>query len=329
MDLKAELINNQNDDLTVVNAARVSFDKESAWDESERDEETGHEIEYVGPKQLRFEDSRLIKYLANHGHWTPFSHCRFTFEGSTPVINAVPEDSNVRTGLIVSKGGKKVRHSFFGWVQLLEECHVSVLYANDIRNKLIHLMPTSADAFGLRCRSPNQIVDIIYPQDEVDPNFIDFTLRETVPIFVARQRFKHTVDVDYNEVSRRYVSDKPEFYIPEVWRGKPTDGAKQGSSEIEVEWLYGYTDGPTLSIHAAYKSFIEQAEQFYDALIANEVAPEQARMVLPQSMMTSYYVTSNLDAWRRCYGLRIDAHSQKEIRDLAVLWGELIDGVMV
>lgn len=306
MNLTAQLIDNKNNDLTVVNAARVSFDKQ---------------VDKVSP-----DDVGLIKYLSSHGHWTPFSHCRFTFQATMPILPDTPEDSNVRTGLISSGKGRKVRHSFFGWVQLLQGGFVSPIYVKDIKNKLSDLMPISAQAFGLETGKVNQGVEHM-TEDEVDPWFIDFTLRETVPIFVARQRFKHMVDTDYNEVSRRYVSDAPDFFTPDAWRGAPTNGAKQGSSNTEVKWLENYTSGPSISIDAAYKSFIEQAEQFYECMIDNDVAPEQARMILPQSMMTSYYVTSNLDAWRRCYKLRIDAHAQKEIRDLAVLWGELIDQV--
>jgi thymidylate synthase (FAD) len=114
-------------DLTCVNAARVSFDKESTWE----NEEWGHD-DFEDPNYLSDRDSRLIKYLASHGHFTPFTH----------------------------------------------------------------------------------------PQ---------ITLRETVPIFVARQRFKHVVGFSYNEVSRRYVDDEPSFYIPDEWRSRPDGSVKQGS----------------------------------------------------------------------------------------------------
>lgn len=309
MDLRAELIKNENNDLTVVNAARVSFDKQ---------------VDCVKPG-----DVKLIKYLASHDHWTPFSHCRFTFRDTLPILNKIPEDSNVRTGLIFSLGGRKVRHSFFGWVQLIKGGHVSPIHEQDIINKLSDAMPISAQAYGLKTGKVNTSVTQVYKT--LDPRFTDFTLRETVPIFVARQRFKHMVDFAYNEVSRRYVSDVPEFHVPEAWRGAPTDGAKQGSSADVIGYLkdYGFMNGrPTsVSIDAVYEGFVDQAKQLYETFLESGVAPEQARMVLPQSMMTSYYVTGNLYAWRRAYGLRIDAHAQKEIRDLAVMWGDLIDGV--
>ena len=150
------------------------------------------------------------------------------------------------------------------------------------------------------------------------------TMRETVPIFVARQRFKHMVGFTYNEVSRRYVDDTPEFFTPDNWRAR-AENAKQGSNEFEfVDDLYGDGDSDAGTIDSRYAKFIEEAKNFYELLIYNDVAPEQARMVLPQSMLTSYYVTGSLYAWARAYNLRIHPHAQKEIRDLAVEWDKII-----
>jgi thymidylate synthase (FAD) len=133
------------------------------------------------------------------------------------------------------------------------------------------------------------------------------TLLEKVPIFVARQRFKHTVGFTYNEVSRRYVSSSPEFFIPTKWRGK-ADNVKQGSSDKIVD--------PDFNIKA-YHLYVEQQ---YQILITKGVCPEQARMVLPQSMYTEYYVTGSLAAWARAYKLRSEATAQKEIQELANMW---------
>ncbi len=134
------------------------------------------------------------------------------------------------------------------------------------------------------------------------------TIRETVPIFVARQRFKHVVGFTYNEVSRRYVDDAPEFFYPDVWRCRPEGSVKQGSA------------GPIQhSVHATdmYEVFVKKAIQLYKDMLSMGIAPEQARMVLPQSMLTSYYVTGSLAAFARMYTQRIDAHAQKEIQELA------------
>tara|TARA_R110000851_G_scaffold32845_1_gene87823 strand:- start:5541 stop:6470 length:930 start_codon:yes stop_codon:yes gene_type:complete len=304
--ISAEYIDHGNDDLTVVNAAKVSFNKQS---EVMSDRETG-----------------LINYLATHNHWTPFAHCRFTFVAPvSTVLTGIPHASELRTGLVISNGGAKVRHSFYGWVQLIRSGHINSNYIYSLYNHLLHAMPVSCVAFGIEqwfheVTNNTPELKMITPEQETDERFIDHTLRETVPIFTARQRFKHVVDTDYNEVSRRYVSDVPEFFFPETWRGAPTNGAKQGSSgELDA--------GLNEHCNVDLKTHHYNSWRLYNNLIQRGAAPEQARMVLPQSMMTSYYVTSSLIAWRRSYALRTDAHAQSEIRDLAVMWGDLIDGV--
>jgi thymidylate synthase (FAD) len=311
--ISAEYIDHGNDDLTVVNAAKVSFNKQS---DVMSDRETG-----------------LINYLATHNHWTPFAHCRFTFVAPVnTVLTGLPYASELRTGLVISNGGAKVRHSFYGWVQLIRSGHVNPIYEGNLREQLVQAMPVSCAAFGLNSWGPfsdDPQLKIITREQETDERFIDHTLRETIPIFTARQRFKHVVDTSYNEVSRRYVSDIPEFFFPEAWRGAPTNGAKQGSSETEVFTMTmgDYGENYTDEIGAIYSAFLENCGMLYNSMIKSGIAPEQARMVLPQSMMTSYYVTSSLISWRRSYALRTDAHAQSEIRDLAVMWGDLIDGV--
>ena len=200
--MKAELIDHMGSDLTVVNSARVSFDKESQLDVD----------------SLFDQDKRLIAYLAKHNHFTPFTH----------------------------------------------------------------------------------------PQ---------ITLRETVPIFVARQRFKHVVGFTYNETSRRYVNDTPEFFMPESWRGRPEGSIKQGSGDVH----------PNSDIwNKRYEQFCKRAEELYTAMIQDGVAPEQARMLLPQSMFTSYYVTGSLAAWARAYKQRSDSHAQVEIQNLSHQWDAII-----
>lgn len=189
--IKAEYIDHMGSDTTVVNAARVSFNKQV--------------------KEMGDDDKRLIKYLAKHNHWTPFSH----------------------------------------------------------------------------------------PQ---------IMMRESVPIFVARQRFKHMVGFTYNEISRRYVDDTPEFYMPDTWRSRPDGSVKQGSGDTHPEDDY---------IRKWWADAIKDTALAYTKLIDGGVAPEQARMVLPQNTMTSYYVTGSLAAWARMVKQRKDPHAQKEIQELA------------
>lgn len=221
--MKAELIDVMGDDIRVVNAARVSFDKESEW------EYTQHGVpikrEWWGgagsEKGLSEKDQRLLNYLAKHNHWTPFSH-------------------------------------------------------------------------------------------------VMITMRETVPIFVARQRFKHMVGMTYNEISRRYVNDHPEGFIPEYIRSRPEGSIKQGSGDEHPRSSYWME---------RYAAKLEADFQMYDEMIADGVCPEQARMILPLATYTSYYATGSLAAWARAYKLRTDEHAQKEIQDLAHQWGDIIGGL--
>jgi len=152
------------------------------------------------------------------------------------------------------------------------------------------------------------------------------TMRETVPIFVARQRFKHMVGFTYNEVSRRYVDDTPDFYTPEVWRSRPEGSIKQGSGEQEVvDMPNPWTDNCyETDVKDFYQHHLVACSMVYDSMLKAGVAPEQARMILPQSMYTSYYVTGSLSAWARAYKQRIDPHAQVEIQDLAKQWGSII-----
>lgn len=149
------------------------------------------------------------------------------------------------------------------------------------------------------------------------------TIRETVPIFVARQRFKHMVGFVYNEESRRYVDDTPAFFVPDVWRSRPDGSVKQGSGDGEVTKLPHKTKRHT-PISKEYDVLIKHCASLYQTMLEAGVAPEQARMVLPQSMFTSYYVTGSLAAWARAYKQRSDSHAQKEIRDLAMQWNAII-----
>lgn len=148
------------------------------------------------------------------------------------------------------------------------------------------------------------------------------TIRETVPIFVARQRFKHMVGFTYNEVSRRYVDDTPEFHEPTDWRARPVGGIKQGSGTSTINHLIG-SDGSCF-VGEEYEAFLTHAQALYEDMIASSVAPEQARMVLPQSMLTTYWVTGSLYAWANACIQRSDSHAQKEIQVLAQQWNDII-----
>lgn len=137
------------------------------------------------------------------------------------------------------------------------------------------------------------------------------SFRVKAPIFVARQLVKHTVGFSWNEVSRRYVDEEPEFYIPEVWR-KKAENVKQGSSD---EGVYRYDEHFAISdlIEVDCKTVLRR----YNGLLDIGVCPEQARMVLPQNTMTEWIWTGTLYAWARMCQLRMDSHTQKETQVVA------------
>ena len=120
------------------------------------------------------------------------------------------------------------------------------------------------------------------------------------PIFVARQLVKHQVGLAWNEVSRRYVSDKPEFYIPFMWRKKPEESIKQGSSDEEIEYDIMH--------------LINVAKETYNDMLEEGIAPEMARMILPQCMMTEWIWSGSVYAFSRVCNLRNKENAQAETR---------------
>jgi len=126
--------------------------------------------------------------------------------------------------------------------------------------------------------------------------------RIKAPIFVARQLVKHQVGLVWNEVSRRYVDDEPEFFIPDQWRSRP-ENSKQGSGEEII--IYNI------------ESTMQFVKQTYQNLLKANVAPEMARMVLPQNMYTEWYWSGTLMAFARVCNLRCKDDTQLETQHIA------------
>lgn len=142
-------------------------------------------------------------------------------------------------------------------------------------------------------------------------------LRIKAPIFVARQLGKHQVGGVWNEISRRYVDTEPEFFYPEKWRGRPVN-KKQGSSDVVIsEIVTDESIGESESIDTLVKMHIQQALELYSSMLEAGVAPEQARMILPQNMMTEWYWTGSLVFFNRIVGLRLESDTQEETRVIA------------
>ena len=130
------------------------------------------------------------------------------------------------------------------------------------------------------------------------------------PVFVARQLVKHQVGLVWNEVSRRYVDSEPEFHTPEVWRGS-AENKKQGSSDEEINI------NPRNDMMDDYQLALSRSKWTYEELLRKGVCPEQARMVLPQAMMTEWYWSGTLYAFARVCNLRCKDDAQLETQMVA------------
>ena len=143
------------------------------------------------------------------------------------------------------------------------------------------------------------------------------TLRIKAPIFVRTQLFKHKVGFTENEISRRYVTFEPEVYTP-FWRSSPTNGAKQGSSDFILD------DNLVEQLNNETQKNNKNSIDLYNKLLLNNVAPEQARAVLPQGTYTEWWWTGSLSAYARVYAQRIDTHAQWEVQQYAMGIGSII-----
>ena len=145
-------------------------------------------------------------------------------------------------------------------------------------------------------------------------NFIQ--LRCSVPLFLARQLMKHQAGLTWNEESRRYIDYAPDFYMPDGWRKRPDKSIKQGSGDR-------HHFSPRIS--REYEMFVKKATEFYEDLLDEGVAPEMARMVLPQSMMVNFIWSGNLLAFYHVWNLRSGEGAQEEAKEFAELLREAIE----
>jgi len=270
-------IDHMGTDLSVVNAAKVSFGKRSEWENQGDVDENYYGLDSAVQPILSKQDQGLIQFLARgctSGDW----------EGLV--------EEACRLGFLDGGCNDWAKHDM---VDLL----------NHIRRMPSHWSPFAHTAI---------------------------TLHLKMPIFVARQIMKHTTGIEYNEISRRYVDSEPEFYVPDVWR-KKADDVKQGSSDESVDeivvqgWMRYLPEHlkDSMDVSDAYDSVMQETVMcLYKDMLHAGVAPEQARMVLPQSMYTEVIATGNLYAWANLYIQRSDSHAQKETQDLAKQIGEII-----
>lgn len=143
------------------------------------------------------------------------------------------------------------------------------------------------------------------------------TLKLKVPIFIARQIQRHRT-FSYNEISRRYVDTEPEFFWPDKWR-KRAENVKQGSSDTAVTgemWAYG--------LPSAITEHVSDAVWLYNDMLDSDVAPELARMILPQNLYTEFYMSGSLRAWDHFLKLRLDGHAQVEVQEVAKMVEDIL-----
>lgn len=140
--------------------------------------------------------------------------------------------------------------------------------------------------------------------------------RVAAPVPIRTQCFKHKIGLVENEESRRYISTRPEIYVPEFFREKPQGSIKQGSAGEHTDnqfWLEVYKARTTESVDA------------YMEMIEAGVCPEQARFILPQGAIVNWIWTGNLVSFANFFNKRTEEHAQKEVRDVAVELGTLVE----
>jgi thymidylate synthase (FAD) len=167
-------------------------------------------------------------------------------------------------------------------------------------------IPESGPTEGILTLEDEKLIKYLAKHDHWSPfGHASMQFHIEAPVFVARQLVKHQVGLVWNEVSRRYVDSEPEFYTPEVWRGAP-ENKKQGSSDIKID-----IDPDD------FVRMYDSSKWMYEYLLERGVCPEQARMILPQSMMTEWYWSGTLYAFARVCNLRCKDDAQLETQMVA------------
>jgi thymidylate synthase (FAD) len=204
----------------------------------------------------------------------------------------------------MSAGDKITMNDGIGFVELLETFGDDLTVVNAARvsfDKVSHEL-TEAD---------KKLINYLAKHDHVSPFFhpqVRFRLK--MPIFVAREWFRHQIGFARNEVSRRYVDTPPECWIPKAEEIRERDPrVKQGSKSTPVQ--------ESEEVYTVLKQQTDSAMATYQSLLTRGVAPEVARSVLPQSMYTEFIETGSLAAYSRLCHLRLGPDAQKEIRDYA------------
>ena len=161
-----------------------------------------------------------------------------------------------------------------------------------------------------------RLIDYLASHEHLSPfRHTAISIRCKAPVFLARQLGKHQAGLSWNEVSRRYVDVGIEFFVPDNWRSRPADGIKQGSGVVHEHTDY---------VADLYGRLVNRALHDYEDIIDLGIAPEMARMLLPQSMMVDWMWTGNLLSMFHIYRLRAGEGSQEEAKEFATLLEQVV-----
>lgn len=168
--------------------------------------------------------------------------------------------------------------------------------------------------------SDERLLDFLAREKHFTPfTHVMLTFRIKMPIFIARQWFKHQVGFTRNEVSRRYVDYAPEYFIPTLWRHRAANKKQGSSNEVSFD---------SAEISNGAKNLNNLCTATYDYLLNDKnICPEQARMILPQNMYTEFYETASLAGYARIMGLRDKPDAQLEVQQYAKAIDKLIKEV--
>ena len=197
-----------------------------------------------------------------------------------------------------------------GFIELLD------VFGNDLT--IVNAARVSFNKESTELNSKDEkLIQYLAKHNHITPFFHpQLRFRIKMPIYVAREWYRHTIGFARNEVSRRYVDTPPECYNPQDIRARDTN-LKQGSKLTNVE--------NNMEIALKIKDIQDKVLNTYEELLSLNVAPEVARGILPQSMYTEFIETASLAAYARLCKLRLDPHSQKEIQEYAKVLSELIE----
>ncbi|MFN7065272.1 MAG: FAD-dependent thymidylate synthase [Aquificaceae bacterium] len=290
-------------DQRIVRCARVSFGKD-------------HEVD-------KERDIKLIRYLLQHKHASPFEHVIIAIEISRASWLELVGKIDTPAVQVYYSGG-------FLWINLRNFINAQEHFPQELYQELKLALPAtlslirnkepedfSLDHHFLKERRETSsgwigLVDSL----ELDTQMDYYTFVVECPLFVARQWHRHRFG-SYNEVSRRYVDYDPDFYVPEYLR-RQAKSNKQASIEepIEEPWNSLFVKKIGWYLH--------DLGELYKAMVEKQTARELARGILPQFMKTRFYWTVPRISLDNFISLRTHKEAQKEIRELALAIKELV-----